>query len=358
VSIFKRGKSDGKYTVLMRVNGTPKRFPGPRDRKAALALERRLKDLRDAGELDTYEKYGEARKSPLADHKAEYLKWLKGKGRSHAHVYIVDKRLQKVIDDSGWVKLGDVTLGAFERWQAVAAEEKTRWGKRKPQTLNQFAETWHTFLAWCVRRNALARNPLDKAEPIREIENERFRRTISKPQFVTLLKAATAERRLIYRFVATTALRKGTIRTLKWSDLRLDQNPPVVVVKGENIKGRRLHEIPLARKVVRALKRKQGEPNERVFPELQRKLWWFKKDLKKAGIEYETPEGRFDMHAFRKTFSQWAEDAGVTLEQISKILHHRDIRTTQKHYRGEGIRGSVDAIEKMNKRDRKPKDQQ
>lgn len=56
-----------------------------------------------------------------------------------------------------------------------------------------------------------------------------------------------------------------------------------------------------------------------------------KKDLKRAGIEYENKNRRIDFHALRHTLATNLACRGVTPRIAMEILRHSDIRVTMNH---------------------------
>lgn len=58
----------------------------------------------------------------------------------------------------------------------------------------------------------------------------------------------------------------------------------------------------------------------------------FKKDLALAGVAFETPEGRLDLHSLRVTFCTNLSVAGVAPRVAMELMRHSDIRLTMKVY--------------------------
>ena len=59
----------------------------------------------------------------------------------------------------------------------------------------------------------------------------------------------------------------------------------------------------------------------------------FRRDLKKAGIEYIDAQGRIaDFHALRKTFDTNLQNNGVAPRVVMELMRHSDIRLTMKTY--------------------------
>ena len=68
----------------------------------------------------------------------------------------------------------------------------------------------------------------------------------------------------------------------------------------------------------------------------------FKKYVLKSKLN---PSLRF--HSLRHTFASWLVQKGVSIYQVSKLLGHSDIKTTQiyAHLRNEDLQGAVDLLD-------------
>lgn len=78
------------------------------------------------------------------------------------------------------------------------------------------------------------------------------------PAFMTALGRVRGKAAICLRFTILTALRSGEARGALWSDLRFDDEAPMLVIPGERMKGRKsraraAHRVPLSEAALRAI---------------------------------------------------------------------------------------------------------
>jgi integrase len=80
--------------------------------------------------------------------------------------------------------------------------------------------------------------------------------------------------------------------------------------------------------------------NEPIKPDFISKK--FKKIVRKAGLD-----DRLKFHSLRHTFASWLVQASVSIYQVSKLLGHADIKTTQiySHLKPEDLTNAVYKLE-------------
>jgi integrase len=73
-------------------------------------------------------------------------------------------------------------------------------------------------------------------------------------------------------------------------------------------------------------------------------------DFRAAGVAFEVAKGRgrLDFHALRRTLIKIAKRAGLSLDQASLLLGHRDLRTTRKYYDEDTVNPDLgDSVERL-----------
>lgn len=152
-------------------------------------------------------------------------------------------------------------------------------------------------------------------------------------------------------FAAWTGIREGNIITLK--DTQIDMFSRVIRLGGEGnqrTKNNEPYTVPMNSKVYNLLKEKLkvnrlnglvfvSSQGYRLSPRNIRRDFY--KACEKAGIE------NFKPHDLRHTYGTRLAQSGIDLYTISKLLGHKDIRTTQRyaHHCTQSLRRGVDAFE-------------
>ncbi len=122
-------------------------------------------------------------------------------------------------------------------------------------------------------------------------------------------------------------LRLDELRELRWGDLREGPNGPILVVRTP--KGGKPQSVPVCRKLRRLFGEVSGEGY--VFRRGTRRTWSRRLVPIKAAVPKMARAGG-GWHDFRRTLGSLLVQKGVSLFAVSKLLRHRSITTTQKHY--------------------------
>jgi len=128
---------------------------------------------------------------PIAEHVAAYLEHMKaktvrGKRVSAAHRTNVERTLNRIIADCGFVRLADIAREAMERWMNQAEGEGM--GAR---TRNTYRAAVVAFCNWCVEANRLTANPLARlCKADERSDRRRVRRALYEGELRRLLIAA------------------------------------------------------------------------------------------------------------------------------------------------------------------------
>lgn len=157
-----------------------------------------------------------------------------------------------------------------------------------------------------------------------------------------------AKFRFIYRFALYTGMRMGEIRFLKWESINFSRDL-ITVHNHETFttKSKRSRDIPLHSSLKEELINTRGKPDEYVFLSKHRQYTKsllsnnFKAVVRKAKLN-----DKYHFHTLRHTFASWLVQAGVSIYEVSKLLGHADIKTTQiyAHLRSDDLRRSVELL--------------
>ena len=204
------------------------------------------------------------------------------------------------------------------------------------------------FLNWCVEERRISSNPCPgRAVPRlnEELDRRRQRRPFTEEELDRLFGHLGEEPRAIcYRLALLTGLRRSELGALRWGDIDLGGREPCIRLRAEGTKAKRAEELPLHRDAVEILQRLRDGSRDRTGRVLSaippiRRLYL---DLASAGIQaidgwkpIPDPSGRvLDFHSFRATLATILANRGVAPLHLKRIMRHRSIETTDRHYTG------------------------
>jgi integrase len=202
-----------------------------------------------------------------------------------------------------------------------------------------------TALNVAIQEGIIDVNPIslipssEKFKPIEHMREyltiDELKRLIATPCKHTIIKQA-------FLFACNCGLRLGDIMSLKWADIRKEEDQWKVATR--MAKTQRIIHIPLPLEALKWLP-KRTKDNDRVFPNLshgtisnQIHTW-----AKDAGITNKN----VTFHVSRHTYATMLLTAGADLYTVSELLGHTSIRNTQRYAK---IVNSLkdDAISKIN----------
>jgi integrase len=265
---------------------------------------------------------------PLRDHLDEYVADLRARGRVKRYWNPVRYRVLKLIEVCRWSTSRDVSTDSFVTWRARQADLAAK-------TLNEYLAAARGLLNWMVRHGRAPLNPLSSVGRVDTRGRETIRRRALTVDQMRALLAAAPERRAVYLVAAQTGLRRGELAALRWSDVVLDGEDPVVNVRASTAKNRKAAALALAPEVVTELRRLQAvaRRDRPVFDRMVPKMPTFKADLERAGVPFIDSEGRrVDFHALRHTLGTNLSRAGVPLRVAMELMRHSDPGLTMKTY--------------------------
>lgn len=145
-----------------------------------------------------------------------------------------------------------------------------------------------------------------------------------------------------------TGMRQMEILSLRWNQVSLMEN--LIILNNQNhiTKGKKIRTIPINNNCVKIFEEMQKMKNgDQVFHIDGKQIKQdyivknFKRYLKKCNIN-----DKLNFHSLRHTFASWLVQSGVSIYQVSKLLGHADIKTTEiyAHLRAEDLRASVNVL--------------
>jgi len=264
---------------------------------------------------------------PLPDLLDEYFRDLAARRRSEATLRKYRMMLPKLFKACGWKHLRDVKLQGYNDWRASSDLE--------PKTHNLYLGQAKGFFGWLVRNDMALTSPLAKAQPVKVVDDDKHRRALTHNELNALISKAPDMRAFIYRVLYFTGLRHNEANCLTVADFRMDGQEPVIRIPASLAKNRRFNIVEVAPAILgelRAYLLTFKNPADCPFFGHIPKIETLKRDLERAGIPFETEQGRFDLHAFRKTLGTHLAMAGEPPQKIQRILRHETLALTMKFY--------------------------
>lgn len=280
----------------------------------------------------------------LVDHLESYVADLDKAGRSESHVYHVEKRVKRLITECPWHRCGDISSDSFQKW-------RVRQKGKSPKTLNEYLNSASSFCNWMMRQGRIVVNPLKYVAKGKTRGNETVRRRAFTDDEMRRLLSVAGSRMIVYLMAVCTGLRRNELHALKWGDIDLDVDEPVIKVRASTTKNKRAALLPLQVGLIEKLK--QYRPvswagDDFVFADGIPSMKNFKNDLKAANILLIDLQGRrADFHALRHTYCTNLARAGVNPWLAMKLMRHSDINMTTRVYTDAGKLPSREAIGRL-----------
>jgi integrase len=172
----------------------------------------------------------------------------------------------------------------------------------------------------------------------------------SKRDFHELLNVIDSEDiKDLVIFAVNTGLRQMELIKLEWNQIKLDKNIVILDNQYHITKGKRVRTIPLNSKGLQILeKRFVNKIRNRVFTYRGNHLMQDFLSHKYAGyVEKAKLNTKLNFHSLRHTFASWLVQKGVSIYEVSKLLGHADIKTTQiyAHLRSDDLRNAVEMLD-------------
>jgi len=247
-----------------------------------------------------------------------------------------NQQLQKFFDFTKAHYLRDIKTKTIQLYLQDLAGKK-----KKPKTINNYLIIIKAFLNYCKHQGYIYDNPADSIKKLKVPKDPP--RYFSRDEIKRLLEASGKSH--LYPLIQTalyTGMRIGEIIKLEWP--QVDFQNKSIIIKGTTAKSKKFRLIPIHDKlysVLHPLKQNTGY----VFTYKGKKYskepsQAFSTILDKAEIE----DAGF--HTLRHTFASWFLMSGGSIYELSKILGHASVETTQiyGHLAPDHIRKAINSL--------------
>jgi integrase len=262
-------------------------------------------------------------------------------------------KISRWTKENGFERLGDVTAVQLDKWRGAWGPNATREDDQMGSTSqNQFQGRLKAFFKWAYNLEYFQRDPAATLGKIRF--NPDKTQPLTPEQFNQLIAAAdeydSFRRKLIPREKFGAEL-KAIFLVQRWTGLRiLDvlvlRHKSLVdgVLRLKTLKTGATVEVELPETAIAALRAVQPRPqahkdyyfwSRTCKSETMRNNYLKRIRLLNRQLSFTDEDGqpmRFHSHMLRDTFAVELLLAGVPMEEVSRMLTHKNIGVTQKHY--------------------------
>ena len=258
----------------------------------------------------------------------QFRRHLEARGVTKEHIRKTLQRLKRGFELMGKESAGEVGKTDVDR---LLGELRKRQYSNK--TLLHYVMALSQFYRWGMEMGYWEENPFHKARVGSVEATKKPFRALKDDEVGRLLGACDdEERRLAYLLMLFAGLRPKEVRELRVEDINLETEE--LRVRASSAKSRREERLPLHPVLIEPLREHIAHLNGRknLFDLPKRLDKKFSKDIRKAGIEKETAEGRVSLYSLRHTFCSALARAGVMPAVAARLMRHRDVRTTLQTY--------------------------
>jgi integrase len=332
-----------------------KRSTGIKNKAAAQKMLDEAKAAAQAQEWGLIDQsQGDLRK-PLSGHIDDYKQHLIDKKRAPAHIQNKIPRIRTLLGEAKCVHWSDIDAGKVER----ALADLARRNNHSDRTRNAYLKETKSFLTWMVKNKRARSNPLQYAEGVTVTDATSYRAPTPE-ELSMIIEAAKsadlingvpgAERAMLYLVGAFTGFRFNELRSLKWSQLRLN-GAALVELPARSSKHRKLDRQPIPSWLAEELLEWQvaNPDSEAVFPHITH---WHKSnrfwnvDRKAAGVPRLDQDGRpLVYHGLRRYFITNVRGCS-DLQTWVALARHTDPKLTL-HYSDDVPASQRKAVEDM-----------
>jgi len=201
---------------------------------------------------------------------------------------------------------------------------------------------------WAIIQGYLIENPCKNIKKIKVPQKLPLYYSLS--DFEKLLNAITNEDiRDLVIFAVNTGMRQMELIKLQWDQISFEKN--IVILDNQNhiTKGKKVRTIPLNSKALNVLEKRLTNREGKIIFTLNgrtmRQVY-----LSQIIGEYRDKakiNPKLNFHSLRHTFASWLVQRGVSIYEVSRLLGHADIKTTEiyAHLRSDDLRNAVERLD-------------
>ena len=201
---------------------------------------------------------------------------------------------------------------------------------------------------WAVNEEYLIENPCINIKRLKP--PQKLPLFFSRIELEQLLKAMQNEEFKALVIVAVnTGLREMELLSLQWNQIYLEKGILILDNRNHITKGKKIRTLPLNNKVIDTLLELKIADNQEnlvfQFAGITNRPKFVQNNIRKY-IKLAELNKKLNFHSLRHTFASWLVQKGVSIYEVSKLLGHADIKTTQiyAHLRSDDLRDAVELL--------------
>lgn len=204
---------------------------------------------------------------------------------------------------------------------------KTKSKKQLSQnTLHSYFNKVKACLKTALREELILRNPAERVQGFKEGETKREFLTFEELKSVAKAECEIPQLKTAFMFSALTGMRWSDINKLTWSEIEYSEQDDHWRIRFQQKKTKGMETLPIPKQAKELLGEK-GDPKERVFIGLKYSAWHnlkLQQWVMRAGISK-----TITFHCARHTYATLQLTNGTDIYTVSKMLGHRELKTTQ-----------------------------
>jgi integrase len=258
----------------------------------------------------------------------EYFKSLADKRKASNHDNWVSAYNYLIKFTKGNLKFSDLNEKIFAEFKEYLLTTKSNKSSKATLTQNSAVSYFNKVkatLKQAFKDGYLSSDLNSRIQPIKQAETQRNFLTIEELNSLVKTECNNPLLKRAAIFSALTGLRFSDIKNLVWGELEyIEGNGYFIQFKQQKTKG--VEMMPISEQAFSLLGERK-EPTDKVFEGLVYSAYENKhlaKWIRLAGIEKD-----ITFHCFRHTFATLQLSKGTDIYTVSKMLGHRELKTTQ-----------------------------
>ncbi len=221
--------------------------------------------------------------------------------------------------------------------------------KLSPHTVKRDIESLSSLFNWAIDHNFMLKNICSGIK--RPKLPEKLPVFFTKWEFEELLnKTIDNDLKDIFIFALNTGLRQMELLKLEWNQINLENKMLILDNRNHLTKSKKIRSLPLNQSAIKILEKRSQTLNKSTVV-----FTYHNQPINQQFISHKTKKlvrlskinPMLNFHSLRHTFASWLVQKGVSIYEVSKLLGHADIKTTQiyAHLRSDDLRNAVDKLD-------------